>query len=61
MKRKSIKEEIREYFFTYPTAKLRVRQIEKKLGLPLPSVIRYCRELKDEKILSKKYKLRRIP
>jgi len=52
MKRKSIKEEIREYFFTYPTAKLRVRQIEKKLGLPLPSVIRYCRELKDEKILS---------
>ena len=52
MKRKSIKEEIREYFFTYPTAKLRVRQIEKKLGLSLPSVIRYCRELKDEKILS---------
>lgn len=51
MKRKDIKERIREYFFIYPTAKLRVREIERILGLPLPSVIRYCRELEKEDIL----------
>ncbi len=36
-----------------PTAKLRVRQIERELKLPLPSVIRYCRELEHEEILKK--------
>ena len=54
MKRKNIniKEKIKEYFFVNPTAKLRVRHIEKTLKLPLPSVIRYCRELKKEGILT---------
>ncbi len=51
MIRKSIKRTIREHFFVNPSDRLRVRQIEKKLGLPLPSVIRYCRELKEEGIL----------
>ena len=51
MKRKSIKEEIRKYFFINPTSKLRVRQIERELKLPLPSVIRYCRELEKEGVL----------
>lgn len=53
MKRKSIsiKEKIKKYFFVNPTAKLRVRQIEKTLNLPLPSIIRYCKELKGEGIL----------
>ncbi|MFH1682758.1 MAG: nucleotidyltransferase domain-containing protein [Candidatus Woesearchaeota archaeon] len=51
MKRKDIKERIQEYFFIHPTAKLRVREIERILGLPLPSVIRYCRELEKEDIL----------
>lgn len=36
-----------------PTAKLRVRQMERELKLPLPSVIRYCKELEKEEILKK--------
>ena len=51
MKRKNIKVIIQEHFFLSPTAKLRVREIERILKLPLPSVIRYCRELEKEGIL----------
>ncbi|MFH1642641.1 MAG: nucleotidyltransferase domain-containing protein [Nanoarchaeota archaeon] len=51
MKRKDIKQAIKEYFFDSPSAKLRVREIERTLRLPLPSVIRYCRELEKEEIL----------
>ena len=51
MKRKDIKQTIKKYFFTNPTAKLRVREIERALKLPLPSVIRYCKELEKEEIL----------
>lgn len=47
----NIRDSIKSYFFTYPLAKLRVRQIEKTLKLPLPSVIKYCRELEGEGIL----------
>lgn len=53
MKTKNIKEKIKKYFFSNPTIKLRVRQIERELKLPLPSVIRYCRELEKEKIIKK--------
>lgn len=49
---KSIKERIKEHFFINPNSKMRVREIEKALGLPLPSVIRYCKELKSEGILT---------
>ena len=52
MKTKNIKQKIQEYFFINPTAKLRVREIEKLLKLPLPSVIRYCQELQIEGILT---------
>lgn len=52
MKRKDIKQIIREYFFINPTAMLRVREAERTLKLPLPSVIRYCRELEKEGILA---------
>ena len=52
MKRKDIKQTIKEYFFINPTAKLRVREIERTLKLPLPSVIRYCKELEQEDILT---------
>ena len=52
MKTKDIKQTIKEYFFVNPTAKLRVREIERTLKLPLPSVIRYCKELEKENILS---------
>ncbi len=52
MKRKDIRQTIREYFFINPTAKLRVREIERTLKLPLPSVIRYCKELEKEGILA---------
>jgi predicted nucleotidyltransferase len=48
----SIKESIREHFFMNPTAKKRVREIERELKLPLPSVIRYCKELEKEGILT---------
>ena len=52
MKRINIKEKIKEYFFINPNTKLRVREIERKLKLPLPSVIRYCKELNQEGILT---------
>ena len=52
MKRKDIKLTIQEHFFLNPTAKLRVRELERALKLPLPSVIRYCRELEKEGILA---------
>lgn len=47
-----IKQKIKEHFLTNPTSKLRVRNIEKTLKLPLPSVIRYCKELRTEGILT---------
>src|SRR3989344_4393316 len=52
MKRKDINKTIREYFFINPNAKLRVREIERTLKLPLPSVIRHCKELEKESILT---------
>ena len=53
MKRKSIKEIMTGYFFMNPTSKRRGREIERKLKLPLPSVIRYCKELEQEGILAR--------
>ena len=52
MRRKNIKQQIKEYFFINPTTKLRVREIERTLNLPLPSIIRYCKELEKEGILT---------
>jgi predicted nucleotidyltransferase len=46
-----IKNKIAEFFFLNPTTKLRVRQIERKVKVPLPSVIRYTKELEKEGIL----------
>ncbi len=51
MKINSIKDQLKEYFFLNPTSKLRVRQIERELKLPLPSIIRYVKELVKEEIL----------
>lgn len=51
MKQKNIKEIIKNYFFLHPTAKFRVRQIERTMKIPLPSVIRYTKELEKEEIL----------
>ncbi len=51
MSKKSIKEQIKEYFLINPTIKLRVRQIERTINVPLPSVIRYTKELETEGIL----------
>jgi len=51
MKTKNIKQKIKEYFFNNPTAKLRVRQIERQVKVPLPSAIRYTKELETEDIL----------
>ena len=50
---KSIKDEIKNHFFVNTTNKSRVRQIERELKLPLPSVIRYTKELVKEEILKK--------
>lgn len=52
MKQNNIKITIKEYFFVNPSAKLRVRQIERELKIPLPSVLRYVKELESEDILS---------
>jgi len=49
--RGQVKQKIKEYFFQNPTARLRVRQIERTLNIPLPSVIRYVKELEKEEIL----------
>lgn len=51
MIKKSIKVKIKEYFYINPSEKLRVREIERALKIPLPSVIRYCNELEKENIL----------
>ena len=53
MKRKDTKNKIKEYFFLNPTTKLRVRQIERHAKVFLPSVVRYTKELENEKILKK--------
>ena len=52
MKAESIKEKIKDHFFINPSSKLRVREIERVLKLPLPSIIRYSKELKKEEILT---------
>jgi predicted nucleotidyltransferase len=52
MKQKNIKNKILYYYFINPTAKLRVREIERKLNIPIPSVIRYCKELLEEDYLT---------
>lgn len=51
MKTKNIKERIKEYFLLNPTKKLRVRQVEREVHVPLPSAIRYTKELEREGIL----------
>lgn len=51
MKTNNIKTRIAEYFFLNPSAKLRVRQIERIVRVPLPSAIRYTKELEGEGIL----------
>jgi len=53
MIRKTIKSKIQGYFFVNPTIKLRVRQIERIVKVPLPSVIRYSKELTEEKVLKR--------
>ncbi|HLF54720.1 MAG TPA: nucleotidyltransferase domain-containing protein [Candidatus Nanoarchaeia archaeon] len=51
MKTMAIIDRIKEYFFVNPTAKLRVRQIEREIKVPLPSAIRYAKELEKQGIL----------
>lgn len=53
MKTKNIKDKIKQYFLVNPSSKLRVRHIEKQLKIPLPSAIRYTKELESEKILKR--------
>lgn len=53
MIKKNIKFEIKKYFMQNPSAKLRIRQVEKTLNLSLPSVIRYLNNLVEENILRK--------
>ncbi len=51
MRTMTIIDRIKEYFFVNPTAKLRVRQIEREIKVPLPSAIRYAKELEKQGIL----------
>src|SRR3989338_10638354 len=53
MNKKDIKTTIKQYFLHHPTIKHRVRQLERELKLPLPSVIRYTNELAKEQILKR--------
>lgn len=47
----NIKTQIIEYFFINPTKKLRVREISRLTKSPLPSAIRYVKELVNEELL----------
>lgn len=40
-----------EFYFDNPTKRLRVRELERELKAPLPSVIRYVKELINEEFL----------
>jgi predicted nucleotidyltransferase len=51
MIRLNIKEKLKGYFLMNPTKKMRVREIEREVNIPLPSAIRYCKELNQEGIL----------
>lgn len=53
MNRKNLKELVKRYFFINPTGKLRVRDIERKACVPLPSAIRYANELVSEGLLKR--------
>ncbi|MEK6925842.1 MAG: nucleotidyltransferase domain-containing protein [Nanoarchaeota archaeon] len=50
---KNYKDKIKEYFMDNPTARKRFREMERELKMPLPSVIRYIKELVKEEILKK--------
>lgn len=52
MKNKNLKEKIKNYFLINPSKRLRVREIERELKLPLPSVIKHCKDLEKEGILT---------
>ncbi len=56
---KNIKDKIKTYYFLNPSKKLRVRQIEREVNVPLPSAIRYVKELVNERFL-KKYEVANI-
>ncbi len=51
MRANVIKSKVHEYFLLNPTTKLRVRQVEREVKVPLPSAIRYTKELEKEGIL----------
>ena len=53
MRQRNVKQRLLEHFFQNPTGRYRVRQLERELGLALPSVIRYTGELVDEGYLGK--------
>lgn len=50
---KKNKELMKEYFFQHPTTRLRVRQIEREIHVPLPSAVRYVKELEKEEFLQR--------
>ncbi|NOQ38386.1 hypothetical protein GQ472_05865 [archaeon] len=52
---KNIKKLMKEYFFLHPTVQLRVRHIERDVGVPLPSAIRYVKELEEEEVLKSSF------
>lgn len=51
MKCSDIKSRIMEFFFNSPTRRVRFRELERELKAPLPSVIRYVKELVKEDFL----------
>ena len=53
MRLKNVRQMVLAYFLMNPTVRLRVRQVERELRVPLPSAIRYCKELLQENILKK--------
>lgn len=53
MRRQNIKQLLKEYYFKNSAKKLRVREIEREVRIPLPSVIKYVKELVKEGFLKK--------
>jgi predicted nucleotidyltransferase len=53
MRNGNVKQEIIRHFMMNPTARLRVRQIERETKAHLPSIVRYVKELEQEGLLKR--------
>ncbi len=53
MRKQNVKQILKEHYLKNPSKKMRVREIEREVKIPLPSAIRYTKELVEEGFLKK--------